>query len=184
VQPIVLGSSSQTRAMLLEKFSIPFIQRECGFDEEQLRIYDPAHFVYHATKGKMQSYLEKWDVQIPVLCADTVVTTNGEILRKAKDKEDARRILEKQSGNKVSIITCMIYKSCEYELIDLSSTEYLFLPFDAYELDAYLEGDEWMGKAGACMVEGFCKKYIKEVVGFESTAMGLCVEKLMPFLTK
>lgn len=132
----------------------------------------------------MQSYLEKWDVQIPVLCADTVVTTNGEILRKAKDKEDARRILEKQSGNKVSIITCMIYKSCEYELIDLSSTEYLFLPFDAYELDAYLEGDEWMGKAGACMVEGFCKKYIKEVVGFESTAMGLCVEKLMPFLTK
>ena len=184
MKPIILASSSITRAQLLDAFGIPFTQRACDFDEESLRIADPAHFVYHATKGKMQSYLEKWDVQIPVLCADTVVTAHGEILRKAKDKEDARRILEKQSGNKVSILTCMMYKSSEYELIDLSSTDYLFLPFDVGELDKYLEGDEWMGKAGACMVEGFCKKYIKEVVGFESTAMGLCVEKLMPFLTK
>ncbi len=37
-------------------------------------------------------------------------------------------------------------------------------------------------KAGACMVEGFCKRYIKEVVGLESTAKGLSIEKLLPFL--
>lgn len=183
MQTIVLGSSSQTRAMLLDKFAIPFIQRECGFDEEQLRIYDPAHFVYHATKGKMQSYLQSWDLELPVLCADTVVTAHGEILRKAKDKEDARRILEAQSGSKVSILTCMMYKSKTLELIDLSTTDYLFLPFHADALDAYLETDEWRGKAGACMVEGFCKSYIKEVTGLESTAMGLSVEKLLPFLT-
>lgn len=183
MQPIVLGSSSITRAQLLDKFGIPFIQRECGFDEEQLRIDDPAHFVYHATKGKMQSYLSQWDLEMPVLCADTVVTANGQILRKAKDHADARRILELQSGNKVSILTCMIYKSQTCELIDLSSTDYLFLPFNPNDLDAYLAGDDWKGKAGACMVEGFCKSYIKEVVGLESTAMGLSVEKLMPFLS-
>ncbi|MBP9566206.1 MAG: Maf family protein, partial [Sulfurospirillum sp.] len=50
-------------------------------------------------------------------------------------------------------------------------------------LDAYLDGNEWRGKAGACMVEGFCKSYIQEVVGLESTAMGLSIEKLIPFLT-
>ena len=59
MDPIVLGSSSLTRAQLLEKFGIPFIQRDTGFDEEELRISEPSHFVYHATKGKMQSYLEK-----------------------------------------------------------------------------------------------------------------------------
>ena len=32
------------------------------------------------------------------------------------------------------------------------------------------------------MVEGFCKSYIKEVRGFESTAMGLSVEVLKTFL--
>lgn len=184
MQKIVLGSSSITRAMLLEKFGVPFIQRECGFDEEQLTITEPAHFVYHATKGKIQSYLQSWDLETPVLCADTVVTAHGEILRKAKDKDDARRILKAQSGSKVSILTCMMYKSKTVELIDLSSTDYLFSPFNEDALDAYLQGDEWKGKAGACMVEGFCKTYIKEVVGLESTAMGLSVEKLLPFLAR
>ncbi|WP_333805103.1 septum formation inhibitor Maf [Sulfurospirillum sp.] len=184
MQTIVLGSSSITRADLLTKFGVPFIQRDAGFDEESLCIGDPAHFVYHATKGKMESYLEKYDLEMPVLCADTVVTANGMILRKAKDKADAKRILEAQSGNTVSILTCMIYKSKTCELIDLSTTDYLFLPFDAKDLHNYLEGDEWRGKAGACMVEGFCKSYIKEVVGLESTAMGLSVEKLLPFLPK
>ncbi len=182
MQTIVLGSSSITRAELLTAFGVSFIQRDAGFDEETLHISDPAHFVYHATKGKMQSYLDQYDLELPVLCADTVVTANGEILRKAKDKADAKRILEMQSGNTVSILTCMIYKSKTCELIDLSSTDYLFLPFDTTALHQYLESDEWRGKAGACMVEGFCKSYIKEVVGLESTAMGLSVEKLLPFL--
>ena len=182
MQTIVLGSSSITRAELLSNFGVPFIQRDAGFDEESLRIADPAHFVYHATKGKMQSYLEHYDLEMPVLCADTVVTANGQILRKAKDRADAKRILEAQSGNTVSILSCMIYKSKTIELMDLSATNYLFLPFDADALEAYLKGDEWRGKAGACMVEGFCKSYIKEVVGLESTAMGLSVEKLLPFL--
>lgn len=182
MQTIVLGSSSITRAELLTKFGVPFIQRDAGFDEESLHISDPSHFVYHATKGKMQSYLEKYDLEIPVLCADTVVTANGQILRKAKDKADAKRILEAQSGNTVSILSCMIYKSKTCELIDLSTTDYLFSPFDTKALHDYLESDEWRGKAGACMVEGFCKSYIKEVVGLESTAMGLSVEKLLPFL--
>jgi len=183
MQTIVLGSSSITRAELLTKFGIPFIQRDAGFDEESLRIADPAHFVYHATKGKMQSYLEHYNLEMPVLCADTVVTANGQILRKAKDRADAKRILEAQSGNTVSILTCMIYKSKTIELIDLSTTDYLFLPFEPKALQDYLESDEWKGKAGACMVEGFCKSYIKEVVGLESTAMGLSVEKLLPFLS-
>ena len=182
MQPIVLGSSSETRAHLLEKFGVPFIQRECGFDEEQLRISDPVSFVYHATQGKMNSYLQTWDLELPVLCADTVVSAHGKILRKAKDKEDARRILKQQSGSHVSILTCMIYKSKQFEFIDLSTTNYLFASFDEDALEAYLQTDEWMGKAGACMVEGFCRSYIQEVVGLESTAMGLSVEKVLPFL--
>jgi len=32
------------------------------------------------------------------------------------------------------------------------------------------------------MVEGFCKPYIKKVKGYESCAMGLCVEKLLTYL--
>jgi len=184
VQKIVLASSSQTRALLLSSAGVQFIQKSASFDEESLDIKNPAHFVYRATVGKMKSYTEEYDLDLPALCADTVVTSDGKLLRKAKDKEDARAILQAQSGNVVSILTCMILKSRNLEFIDLSSTDYKFKEFDKDALEAYLNTDEWIGKAGACMVEGFCKDYIEEVRGYESTAMGLCVEKLLPFLNE
>lgn len=184
MQEIVLGSSSQTRARLLASFGIPFIQKSTSFDEESLNIPNPRHFVYRATEGKMTSYLKEYGLEQAVLCADTVVTCDGKLLRKAKDKEDAKEILLAQSGNVVSILTCMIFKSKKLEFVDLSSTEYRFSVFDADALEAYLGSGEWEGKAGACMVEGFCKDYIEDVRGYESTAMGLCVEKLLPFLEK
>lgn len=184
MQKIVLASSSQTRALLLNSFGIAFIQRSIDFDEESLDIKNPAHFVYHATVGKMKSYVDKYDLDLPVLCADTVVTSRGKLLRKAKNKKDAREILNAQSASMVSIITCMIYKSKNLEFIDLSSTDYTFKEFDKKELEKYLDTNEWIGKAGACMVEGFCKDYIEDVIGYESTAMGLCVEKLLPLLSE
>ena len=120
---------------------------------------------------------------MPLLVADTVVTSSNQLLRKAKDEDDARRMLELQSGNEVSIITCMIFKSKTSEIFDISKTTYQFLPFDKKEMEDYIQSGECMGKAGAIMVEGFCKPYIKNVTGYESTAMGLCIEKLLPFLT-
>jgi len=182
MQRIVLGSNSTTRAEILQNSGIEFIQRVASFDEESLNIKNPAHFVYRATLGKMNSYVEEFGLDIPVLCADTVVTCKGKLLRKAKDVDDARDILLTQSAGVVSILTCMILKSKKLEFIDLSSTDYIFNEFDKEALEEYLRGDEWRGKAGACMVEGFCKDYIKEVRGYESTAMGLCIEKLLPFL--
>ncbi|MDD2951274.1 MAG: Maf family protein, partial [Sulfuricurvum sp.] len=62
------------------------------------------------------------------------------------------------------------------------STHYFFNPFNPDAIEQYIQSGDWQGKAGACMVEGFCKPYIREVRGFESTAMGLCVEVLKPFL--
>lgn len=182
MKSIILGSNSITRADLLTSAGVKFRQQGASFDEESLNIKNPSHFVYHATVGKMNSFVEEFGLATPVLCADTVVTSQGKLLRKAKDKNDARNILLTQSGSVVSILTCMILKSTEIEFIDLSSTDYIFEEFDKDALEEYLNGSDWEGKAGACMVEGFCKDYIKEVRGYESTAMGLCVEKLLPYL--
>ena len=183
MKKIILASNSETRAQLLTNAGVSFTQQGASFDEESLDIKDPMKFVYRATKGKMDSFLESYGLKkYPILCADTVVTSKGKLLRKAKDKDDARRILNAQSGSIVSIVTCMILKTQNLEVTDLSVTEYLFKKFEEDKLEVYLSGNEWQGKAGACMVEGFCKEYIKEVKGYESTAMGLCVEKLLPFL--
>lgn len=180
---IRLASASITRAELLSAAGIPFIQESVDFDEDSIIASTPKNFVYQATLGKYRVNFDKFGcADYPLLVADTVVTAQGKILRKAKDEADARAILEMQSGSDVAIITCMIYKTPRLELVDISSTHYFFNVFDPKEIDAYLESGEWRGKAGACMVEGFCKPYIREVRGYESTAMGLSVEILKPFL--
>ena len=178
-----LASSSQTRAMLLADASIVFKQESVDFDEDSIVASSPKNFVYQATMGKYEANFSMFGYKdMPLLVADTVVTSQGKILRKAKSLEDARDILMTQSGNITSIITCMIYHSKEKKIIDISQTDYIFDDFDLEDLNRYLESGEWRGKAGACMVEGFCKSYIKEVRGYESTAMGLSVEVLQAFL--
>lgn len=179
-----LASASITRAELLRAAGIPFIQESIDFDEDSIISSCPKNFVYQATLGKYRVNYEKFGcADYPLLVADTVVTAQGKILRKAKDEMDARAILATQSGSEVSIITCMIYKTPRLELVDISSTHYFFDPFDPEAVEAYIQSGEWRGKAGACMVEGFCKSYIRETRGYESTAMGLSVEVLKPFLS-
>ena len=180
---IRLGSNSPTRALILENFGINFIQNGGDFDEDSIITTNPKSFCYEATIGKFDELYKKHGIKdMPLLVADSVVTCEGKLLRKAKDLADAKAMLELQSGNKTSVITCMIYKSKEKELIDISITTYEFEKFDKNHMQEYLDSGECFGKAGAIMVEGFCKPYIKNVIGYESTAMGLCVEKLKPYL--
>lgn len=177
-----LASSSPTRAMLLQNAGLAFVQESVDFDEEKIIAPTPKNFVYQATLGKYEANLRAFGYEdYPLLVADTVVTSQGQILRKARCRDDAENILMTQSGNITSIVTCMVYHSKEKKIIDISQTDYVFEKFDRQDLDNYLESGEWRGKAGACMVEGFCKKYIQEVRGFESTAMGLTTEVLTRF---
>jgi len=180
---IRLGSNSKTRALLLSQKGVKFVQQGGNFDEEQITTTNPTEFVDIATTGKFDQLYAKYGCEdMPLLVADTVVTANDELLRKATDQHDARRMLELQSGNEVTIITCMIFKSKDTYIKDISRTTYHFEKFNDIHLNQYITSGECMGKAGAIMVEGFCKPYIKSVEGYESTAMGLCVEKLLAYL--
>ena len=180
---LCLCSSSESRALLLNNFSIDFVQKSVVYDEEQITTTVAKDFVYTASKGKLEAAVREFGLDIPLLCADTVIAAHdGSILRKAKDVEDARRILNIQSGSTISIISSLHYKSKTLAFSDISATHYHFSTFGEEDLEAYLASGLWQGKAGGCMVEGFCKKYIKSVDGFESTAMGLQVENLLPWI--
>ena len=182
---ICLCSGSESRAVLLGNFGVDFVQKFVDFDEEQITTSVAKDFVYTASKGKLEAAVKAYGLEIPILCADTVIAAHdGTILRKAKDIEDARRILNIQSGSTISIISSLHYKSKTLAFSDISATHYHFLPFEEEDLEAYLESGLWRGKAGGCMVEGFCKKYIKSVDGYESTAMGLQVEVFLPWIGK
>jgi len=180
---IRLCSNSESRALLLNKFDIDFVQQAPEYDEEQITTAIAKDFVYIASKGKMEAAVKEFGLEIPLLCADSVIMAeDGTILRKPKNLDDARRILNIQSGAAISIVSSFHFRSKDFLLVDTSATQYHFATFEEEDLEAYLASDLWRGKAGGCMVEGFCKKYIESVDGYESTAMGLQVEVLLPWL--
>jgi len=180
---IRLASASQSRALLLRNAGIDFLQTPVDYDEEQIVATSSKNFVYQATLGKYEAGMRAFGIEAyPLLVADSVVTSQGQILRKARCVDDARNILMTRSGNVTSIISCMVYHSPGLKLLEIASTAYRFAPFDPDDLERYLDSGEWRGKAGGCMVEGFCKPYIRSVRGRESTAMGLNVETLSAFL--
>ncbi len=177
----ILCSSSKTRAMLLEKANIKFLQKSCEFDEEKINTKDPYEFVIFASFGKFKQCLKCFGKE-NIITADTVVSNSEKILRKAKNKKEAEKILLAQSGREIKIITSMWIQYEKRIFSRLDETIYEFSEFDKKDLENYLNSGEWTGKAGACMVEGFCKKYIKNVRGYESTAMGLCVEEILKII--
>jgi len=180
---IHLASNSKSRAKLLTKFHIPFIQKAPIYNEEQITTTIAKDFVYLASKGKLEKAIKEFGLETPLLTADSVISTkDGEILRKPKNRDDAKRILKLQSGSKIAIISAMHYETKDFYLCDVSATYYQFTSFEPKDLEDYLNSGLWDGKAGGCMVEGFCKKYIQKVEGYESTAMGLQVEKLIRWL--
>ena len=180
---LYLCSSSESRALLLNNFGVDFVQKSVSYDEEQITTPIAKDFVYTASKGKMDAAVRAFGLDIPLLCADTVIAAaDGSILRKAKNVDDARRILKIQSGSTISIISSAHYRSKHLSFSDISATHYHFSTFEEEDLESYLESGLWEGKAGGCMVEGFCKKYIESVDGYESTAMGLQVESLLPWI--
>jgi len=181
VEPIILCSSSPTRAKLLKEAGIPFQQFTPQFNEEKIATSDGYRFVVEASYGKLKSCLEKFPNRI-VVSADTIVTDGREILRKAKSREEAREILLKQSGNQIKIVTGMWVSKRGHLFGRVEETIYQFTPFDPEDLEEFLESGEWKGKAGACIVEGFCGKFIEWVKGCQSTAMGLPVEELKKIL--
>jgi len=180
---IILCSSSPSRALLLEKFGVEFVQKSAYYDEEQIVTTIAKDFVSTASKGKLATAIKAFGRETPLLCADTVIaSSDGSILRKPQNKEDAKRILKLQSNSTISIISSVHYQSTTKAFSNISATYYHFASFQEEDLDAYLASNLWEGKAGGCMVEGFCKKYILKVDGFESTAMGLQVEVILPWL--
>ena len=180
---IILASSSQTRATILKQSGIKFEQIFFNYDEGGVDKNLPPHiYVQKIVAAKKEQFLKANENVKNVVFADSVVVCGGKILGKAKGKQEALKMLQMQSGSTARIVTAMIFLGEKFELINVSFAEYKFAKFGEADLQNYLSGDLWQGKAGAMTIENFNKKYILSQNGETSTAMGLNVKILKAFL--
>ena len=180
---IILASSSVTRAKVLRDHGVKFEQVFFDYDEGGVDKNLPPHiYVQKIVAAKKEQFLKANENAKNVVFADSVVVCGGKILGKAKDKKEALKMLQMQSGSTARIVTAMIFLGENFELFNVSFAEYKFAKFDEADLQNYLSGDLWQGKARAMTIENFNKKYILSQNGETSTAMGLNVKILKAFL--
>ncbi len=109
-----------------------------------------------------------------VLGADTTVSRGQRLMDKPKDADDARRILNILSGrrHRVNGGICLITPSGKV-LSRLCETTVSVKRLTPKDIDAYIDGGDWEGKAGAYAIQGVASTFIRYISGSYSNIIGL-----------
>ena len=109
-----------------------------------------------------------------VLSGDTVVACGRRILPKAEDEATARQCLALLSGRRHTVLSAVALRAPDGSLRErLSETIVRFKRLSREEIDAYIAGGEWHGKAGGYAIQGSAEGLIVAITGSHSGVMGL-----------
>lgn len=185
-KPLILGSGSPRRKEILEKAGFQFNVEVKPTDEsfpDEMPVEAVAGYL---ASQKVGEFGHEYDDQI-VLCSDTVVILNGEIMNKPENEEEATLMLKRLSGNRHKVITGVSVKV--NGKVTTFSDECLVSFDDLWEqeIDYYLKTCKPFDKAGAYGIQDFIgMAKISKLEGSFYTVMGLPVHKvyqvLAPFI--
>ena len=109
-----------------------------------------------------------------VLAGDTVVALGRRILPKAEDEVAATHCLKLLSGRRHRVLSAIALLGPDGSLRErISETIVRFKPLSAGEIDAYIAGGEWHGKAGGYAIQGSAEGLIAWISGSHSGVVGL-----------
>lgn len=183
---IILGSNSPRRKEILTGIGLEFEVKKAEIEEIYPQELDVEKVPLFLSKLKAQYFSNLYKDSI-VICADTVVIKDNEILGKPVDENDALRMLNMISGTYHTVITGVsIYIDGEFHSFDNKSEVY-FRDLDEKEIRTYIESGQCYDKAGAYGVQDSIGMIgIEKIEGSYYNVMGLPIhlvyEKLKDLL--
>lgn len=188
VRKIVLASQSPRRKQLLEWADLEFdiLVRETGetypegMDAEQV----PEYIARNKALAVMESPLfERYEVNIPVLAADTIVELDKDIIGKPNSKEHAIEILSRLSGRIHRVITGVIITDGIKSVSFSDTTEVKFHTLSPAQIHYYVDHYEPFDKAGAYAIQEWIGVTgIEWIRGDFYNVMGLPVSRVVKAL--
>lgn len=169
---LVLGSASPRRRELIARLGItPCAVSAADIDETPLKNELPRSYAQRMAREKV---LAVDGHSAHVLAGDTVVAVGRRILPKAETETIARHCLTLLSGRRHRVLSAIALKAPDGSVrARISETIVRFKPLSVAELDAYLAGDEWYGKAGGYAIQGSAEGLIAWISGSHSGVVGL-----------
>lgn len=180
---LILASASPRRRELLKKLVPSFIAVVPYVDERALDVVRKAKDL-STEEARLKAYeVFSMNPDDEVLGCDTIVICEGEVLGKPKDKEDAIRMLKKQSGKTTKVLSSYTYISKEKEVSRTVCSEVIFNKLSDEDINAYIEKFQPFDKAGSYGIQDDFP-LIKKIEGSYFNVMGLPVEDLAEHVFK
>jgi len=173
---LILASSSEWRAKLLAEAGIPFHIVPTDLDESpyQQSIHDPERLVLTLAQAKADLCYQQTQTQEPILAADTIVWANNQIIGKPADRQDAKRIISILTGTTHEVWTGVCLQQNRQNLhLYAEKTEVTFRQLTDQDIEAYLNTNDWVGKAGAYQLQRNIGKYVTSIKGDPNNIIGL-----------
>jgi septum formation protein len=169
---LILASASPRRRELLARLGLaPDAVSAANIDETPNRGEVPRAYARRMAREKA---LAISDDAAHVLAGDTVVAVGRRILPKAEDEATARACLALLSGRRHHVMSAIALKAPDGSIRErLSDTVVRFKALSSAEIDAYVAGGEWDGKAGGYAIQGSAEGLIAAISGSHSGVVGL-----------
>ena len=169
---LILASASPRRRELVARLGLETSAiAAADIDESPLKAELPR--VYAARMAREKAAAVPGGAAF-VLAGDTVVALGRRILPKAEDAASARHCLKLLSGRRHRVLSAIALKHPDGTLRErLSETIVRFKVLSAAEIEAYIAGGEWSGKAGGYAIQGSAEGLIAWISGSHSGVMGL-----------
>lgn len=169
---LVLGSGSPRRRDLLAQLGVtPSDIRSPDIDEEPRKGELPRPYCIRLAREKAE-VIPLAEDEI-VLSADTTVALGRRILGKPRDKGEAAAFLSKLSGRRHTVVTALAVRHQDRIWERDVVTQVRMKLLSNEELNAYLDSNDWQGKAGGYGIQGPAGAFIPWISGSFSSVVGL-----------
>ncbi|OAN54966.1 Maf family protein [Sphingobium sp. TCM1] len=171
---LILASASPRRLDLLGQIGVvPDAVDPADIDEAPLKHETPAAYAARVAADKGALVAARHPGAL-ILSGDTVVAAGRRILPKAESEAEARACLALLSGRRHRVFSAITLIDADgrarHRLADNIVT---FKRLERAEIDAYVAGGEWRGKAGGYAIQGHAAGLIRAIQGSHSAIMGL-----------
>lgn len=174
---IYLASKSPRRGELLRQMGIDFELLSIDVPEEIAVNETVDIYSKRVTADKLHAAWNNVTADhlplMPVLCADTEVVVDQQILGKPRDYQDAFAMLKRYSDSHHHVITSVGLKYESYEKIVMNLTTVYFSPISDDEIHNYLSMGDYKDKAGGYGIQGYAGQFIQKIDGCFYSVMGL-----------
>ncbi len=174
---IILASASPRRAELMNVITNDFSVIVSDVNESEIVHENHAQLALLLAKAKCEA-VEKGHKGDIVIGADTVVSCNGEVFGKPKDKPDAKRMLLAMSANVHLVHTGVFIKKGDEEKQIISTTKVEFAKLSDAEIEGYISTKEPYDKAGGYGIQGRAALFITAIEGCYYNVMGFPVSEV------